>query len=119
MLEAQGVLRQELETCLRAGCDGRTAKWHVSARHAARRRARPDRARNMSPLIKTSLNRLDICSLRRRCPRTPGRCPRTSRQPMRIEADRVELDDTTGMSTYRGNVKENRGHAGEPRPATR
>lgn len=26
-------------------------------------------------------------------------------QPMRIEADRVELDDASGISTYRGNVK--------------
>lgn len=30
-------------------------------------------------------------------------------QPMRIEADRVELDDTTGISTYRGNVKVTQG----------
>jgi lipopolysaccharide export system protein LptA len=61
-----------------------------------------------APLIRTSLNRWTLLVLMM-LPACAWALSTDKDQPMRIEADRVELDDATGISTYRGNVKVTQG----------
>lgn len=59
-------------------------------------------------MIKTSLNRWTLLALMT-LPVQVWALSTDKQQPMRIEADRVELDDATGISTYSGNVKVTQG----------